>query len=248
MKIGESILHIRKGQEMTQEEFASIFAVTRQTVSNWEKEKSYPDLQTLVEMSNRFGVSLDNMLKEDVDIVKKIDRERKFSKYVKRGALLFGGIFIILCVIWSILWYDAKQESEKRFQSGIEQFGFTDNLSENLGEEGYQYPYRLEADEEAVFYLADLVMSEWFDISYLGCYNQVLMCRVQREEGLLQIEWNGSGADFETIYVYDKKGKHLLTDMETKKLLRDDEQLKEINTEAHEMCRILYVDYKWFFR
>lgn len=124
MKIGESIFNIRKEQEMTQEEFASIFAVTRQTVSNWEKEKSYPDLQTLVDVSDRFEVSLDSMLKENVDMVKKIDRERKFSKYVKRGALLLGGILMIFCVIWSIMWYDTKQETEKRFQDGIEQFFF----------------------------------------------------------------------------------------------------------------------------
>ncbi|MCM1181597.1 MAG: helix-turn-helix domain-containing protein [Clostridium sp.] len=90
MKIGESIFNIRKEQDMTQEEFASIFAVTRQTVSNWEKEKSYPDLQTLVDMSDRFEVSLDSMLKENADMVKKMDRERKFSKYLKRGILLLA--------------------------------------------------------------------------------------------------------------------------------------------------------------
>lgn len=126
MKIGESIFNIRKEQEMTQEEFASIYAVTRQTVSNWEKEKSYPDLQTLVDMSDRFEVSLDSMLKENVDMVKKIDRERKFSKYVKRGVLLLGGVLMVFCVIWSIMWYDTKQETEKRFQDGIEQF-FSDS-------------------------------------------------------------------------------------------------------------------------
>lgn len=44
MRVGDEILRIRKEKGMTQEEFSSIFNVTRQTVSNWENKKSYPDL------------------------------------------------------------------------------------------------------------------------------------------------------------------------------------------------------------
>ena len=48
MQLGQTIQKIRKENHLTQEEFAEIFHVTRQTVSNWENEKSYPDLLTLV--------------------------------------------------------------------------------------------------------------------------------------------------------------------------------------------------------
>lgn len=40
MNIGKKIIEIRKERNMTQEDFANIFHVTRQTVSNWENEKS----------------------------------------------------------------------------------------------------------------------------------------------------------------------------------------------------------------
>ena len=63
MKLGQTIISIRKERKMTQEEFARIFHVTRQTVSNWENEKSYPDLETLVRISEEFQISLDAMLK-----------------------------------------------------------------------------------------------------------------------------------------------------------------------------------------
>lgn len=62
MKIGETILKIKKDQNMTQEEFSKLFNVTRQTISSWENEKSYPDLQTLIDISNKFKVSLNNTL------------------------------------------------------------------------------------------------------------------------------------------------------------------------------------------
>lgn len=64
MNLGKTILNIRKERNLTQEEFAQLFHVTRQTVSNWENEKSYPDLGTLVEISNQFSISLDKLIKE----------------------------------------------------------------------------------------------------------------------------------------------------------------------------------------
>lgn len=76
MNIGNQISNIRKEQQLTQEEFGRLFHVTRQTVSNWENEKSYPDLQILIDMSNQFEISLDTLLKEDSKMVKAIDKER----------------------------------------------------------------------------------------------------------------------------------------------------------------------------
>ena len=59
MNIGTQIKKRRKEKRITHEEIGQIFHVTRQTVSNWENEKSYPDLQILIDISNRFDISLD---------------------------------------------------------------------------------------------------------------------------------------------------------------------------------------------
>ena len=66
-------MSIRRERQLTQEQFGSLFHVTRQTVSNWENGKSYPDLQLLVAISDQFGVSLDTLLKEDTKMVKAIE-------------------------------------------------------------------------------------------------------------------------------------------------------------------------------
>lgn len=76
MNIGNQISNIRKKQQLTQEEFGRLFHVTRQTVSNWENEKSYPDLQILIDISNQFEISLDTLLKEDSKMIRTIDKER----------------------------------------------------------------------------------------------------------------------------------------------------------------------------
>lgn len=86
MSIGNQIMAMRRERQLTQEQFGSLFHVTRQTVSNWENGKSYPDLQLLVAISDQFGVSLDTLLKEDTKMVKAIDRERGL-RVVKRKKL-----------------------------------------------------------------------------------------------------------------------------------------------------------------
>ena len=76
MDIGTQISNIRKDHQLTQEEFGRLFHVTRQTVSNWENRKSFPDLHTLVEISNEFDISLDTLLKGDSKMIKEMDKER----------------------------------------------------------------------------------------------------------------------------------------------------------------------------
>ena len=88
MNIGNQISAIRKEQQLTQEQFGSLFRVTRQTVSNWENEKSYPDLQMLIDISNRFEISLDTLIKEDSKMVKTIDKERVLGKIKKEKSII----------------------------------------------------------------------------------------------------------------------------------------------------------------
>lgn len=86
--IGTQILKIRKEKGLTQEEFGKIFHVTRQTVSNWENEKSYPDLQILIDISNRFDISLDVLIKEDVKMVKTMDKERVLGSLKREKSVI----------------------------------------------------------------------------------------------------------------------------------------------------------------
>ena len=104
MKLGKKITEIRKQKNMTQEDLAEKFHVTRQTISNWENGKSYPDIETLVCISNEFNVSLDMLLKGDKDMVKKITKEQKKGKKQKKMiivtvilaiAVILGAVFII---------------------------------------------------------------------------------------------------------------------------------------------------------
>lgn len=80
MNIGNKIIEIRKRENLSQEQFAEMFHVTRQTVSNWENNRNYPDMDSLKQISNRFGISFDELLKEDDELISRIDKTRKKAK------------------------------------------------------------------------------------------------------------------------------------------------------------------------
>lgn len=96
MELGKRITEIRKQNNMTQEDLAEKFHVTRQTISNWENGKSYPDIETLICISNEFNVSLDLMLKGDKDMVKEITKEQQQGKQQKKRIILAVIIAIIV--------------------------------------------------------------------------------------------------------------------------------------------------------
>lgn len=77
MNIGEQISKLRKSEGMSQDDFAEMLHVSRQTVSNWENGKSYPDLEMIISISDHFGISVDELLKSDHLAVKNIDSEKK---------------------------------------------------------------------------------------------------------------------------------------------------------------------------
>lgn len=75
MELGNRIREYRNAIPMTQEELAERMYVSRQTISNWENDKSYPDIHSLLMLSDLFDVSLDILVKGDIETMKeKIDK------------------------------------------------------------------------------------------------------------------------------------------------------------------------------
>lgn len=65
MDVGSKLKNARNEKGMTQEHAAELLGVSRQTISNWENNKSYPDIISVIKMSDFYSVSLDHLLKED---------------------------------------------------------------------------------------------------------------------------------------------------------------------------------------
>ncbi len=63
MELGTQIRKYRNERTLSQEALAEKVYVSRQTVSNWENDKSYPDVNSLVLLSEVFEISLDQLIK-----------------------------------------------------------------------------------------------------------------------------------------------------------------------------------------
>ena len=65
MEIGKKLKEARLNRDLTQEVIAEKLNVSRQTISNWENEKSYPDIISVIELSNLYSIHLDYIFKGD---------------------------------------------------------------------------------------------------------------------------------------------------------------------------------------
>ncbi|WP_195986966.1 helix-turn-helix transcriptional regulator [Clostridium sp. D53t1_180928_C8] len=127
MNIAMTILKIRKDKKMTQEDFSKLFNVTRQTVSNWENEKSYPDLKTLIKISDMFEISLDTLMKVDKTMVKNFDKELLQSKLIKnilKVSFIVLTVLVVTYGIYTAIWYNNKKVCEENFYSTIRELGY----------------------------------------------------------------------------------------------------------------------------
>lgn len=89
MELHNRLVDLRKSQNISQEELAEKLYVSRQTISNWERGKTYPDINSLLLIATFFDVSLDNLIKGDVDTMKHQVDQSQLKKWIIIGGLSF---------------------------------------------------------------------------------------------------------------------------------------------------------------
>lgn len=98
MEIGTNLKNARSNANLTQEDIAEKIGVSRQTVSNWENNKSYPDIISVIRLSDIYGISLDTLLKEDENMIKHLDESTNIVKSKNRLRKLLP--VLVYTVIW----------------------------------------------------------------------------------------------------------------------------------------------------
>lgn len=93
MDTGEKFRAARTAAGLTQEQAAEKLDVSRQTISNWENNRSYPDILNVLAMSDAYGVSLDQLLKGDTALVEHIQETMDDVKQTRR---------LLIAVLWNI--------------------------------------------------------------------------------------------------------------------------------------------------
>lgn len=100
MEVGGKIRELRAAAGMSQDDLAARVYVSRQTISSWENNKTYPDVQSLLLLSEIFGASVDSLIKGDVETMNEtIDRD---IETMKRLSCVMVGFLLLM--IGAMIW------------------------------------------------------------------------------------------------------------------------------------------------
>lgn len=133
MELGKQIKRYRSELNISQDGLAEKVYVSRQTISNWETDKNYPDINSLLRLSEVFHVSLDVLIKGDIEEIKEEIRQEDMQRF-KKTSNIFTALLLMLIVtpipllhfldnlgigLWVALlavalWFAYKVEKEKK--------------------------------------------------------------------------------------------------------------------------------------
>lgn len=105
MEIGKKLKDARVKSGFTQEYVAEEIQVSRQTISNWENEKSYPDIVNVIRLSDLYCVSLDELLRGDQDMIKHLEESTDVVTSNKKliAAIIVNILFLVVMIAFSSL-------------------------------------------------------------------------------------------------------------------------------------------------
>lgn len=126
MDLGKKIMTMRNEKNISQEQLAEKLNVTRQTISNWENGKFYPDIDSLVNLSKFFNVSLDDLLSYDDKVLDYLKDSTDIVKSNKNilYAVLLNILLIIAFIIVGIIFNESASIIIIIFTVSIISFSF----------------------------------------------------------------------------------------------------------------------------
>lgn len=105
INVGQKLQMARNKQGLTQEQIAQQLQVSRQTISNWENNKSYPDIVSLITLSELYQISLDQLLKGDKAMIEHLSKSTNTVASNRRllTAIILNIIILIAFILFNSL-------------------------------------------------------------------------------------------------------------------------------------------------
>ena len=105
MELAGQIRRRRKELGLSQEELAARIYVSRQTISNWETDRTYPDVQSLLLLSALFGTTVDELIKGDVEMMQETrEQDAKRMNRLSWAACALTLAAIVVMVGGLVVW------------------------------------------------------------------------------------------------------------------------------------------------
>ena len=104
MKFGEKLKDARLKAELTQEAVAKEIGVSRQSLSNWENDRTYPDLASVLKLSDLYSLSLDDLLRRDMELRRRMEQNRK--RWENLGGALHDFALLLVAGVIPLAWLE----------------------------------------------------------------------------------------------------------------------------------------------
>lgn len=108
MTLGEKLFELRKKRGLSQEQLAEHLNVSRQSISKWEGNVTYPESEKLIALSDYFGVSLDYLMKADVtdeNALPDLNEKVQEKDLPRKQTPLLAGITICIASVIGLIWF-----------------------------------------------------------------------------------------------------------------------------------------------
>jgi DNA-binding XRE family transcriptional regulator len=96
MNLCKQIKKYREQAQLSQDDLAEKIYVSRQTISNWENERSCPDIHNILLLSTLFNVSLDELVKGDIETMKKAVQKNNMKKFTMAMSIGMFALFVVI--------------------------------------------------------------------------------------------------------------------------------------------------------
>lgn len=125
MSIGKSLQHYRMDSGMTQEQLAKLLNVSRQTISKWENDRSFPDIENLIWLCDLYDISLDELVGrkqlvyETKTLRKKNKRKDLISMFPKYTGVITSLVLALLVIVAGVGYYHEAKELKEIDDRGV---------------------------------------------------------------------------------------------------------------------------------
>lgn len=116
MEIGRKLKEARTASGLSQEHVAEKINVSRQTISNWETEKTYPDIISVLKLSDLYSISLDDLLKGDQKMIEHLEES---TNVVKSSRKLICAVILNIVLIALLITLSAFIPNNQYFLVGV---------------------------------------------------------------------------------------------------------------------------------
>ena len=100
MTFYEKLKKCREEKGLSQSDVAERLSISRQAVSKWERGLNEPDIEMIVRLADLYHLTIDQLLREDLSIVRKLaQKERSYKKLLLAVAILGGALLLVLLVV-----------------------------------------------------------------------------------------------------------------------------------------------------